>query len=100
MPTNWYQYISVIHHELAESRIRCGMEKLEEVQEPVEWQQGQHPHLGSVLTRARNKGYPKVCEDFTITDIGALSWLKAPTSVFTFKRILRNYARQAFKNGK
>ena len=58
MPTNWYQYISVIHHELAESRIRCGMEKLEEVQEPVEWQQGQHPHLGSVLTRAPNKGYP------------------------------------------
>ena len=75
------------------------MEKLNEVQEPVEWQQGQHPHLGSVLTRARNKDYPKVCEDFTITDIGAFSWLKAPTSVFTFNTLLRHYIKQTLTHG-
>ena len=49
------------------------------MQEPVEWKQGQHPHLGSVLelaTKARRF-------DFTITEKAptrAFSWLKAPTS--------------------
>ena len=74
--TVWY--ISVIHHELAESRIRCGKEKLEEVQEPVEWQQGQHPHLGSVLELATKA--PRF--DFTITE-------KAPTRDFAWLKARR-----------
>ena len=38
----------------------------------------------------------KVREDFTIR---AISWLKAPTSVFTFKTLLRHYAKQEPKHG-
>ena len=40
---------------------------------------------------------------FTITETGptrAFSWLKAPTSAFTFKTILRHYAEQALTHGK
>ena len=40
--------------------------------------------------RASNEGYPKVPEDFTITEKAptrALSWLNAPTSAFTFKTL-------------
>ena len=40
----------------------------------------------------------KVREDFTITEKAhtwAFSWLKAPTSTFTFKTLLRHYAKQA-----
>ena len=38
----------------------------------------------------------KVHEDFTITEKAptrAFSWLKAPTSAFTFKALLRHYAK-------
>ena len=38
----------------------------------------------------------KVCKDFTITEKAptmAFSWLKADTSAFTFKTLLRNYAK-------
>ena len=38
----------------------------------------------------------KVREDFTITEKAptrAFSWLKAPTSAFTFKTLLRHYAK-------
>ena len=30
----------------------------------------------------------------------AISWLKVPTSTFTFKTLLRHYAKQAPKHGK
>ena len=46
-----------------------------------------------VDSRASNEGYPKVREDFTIME-KAFSWLKAPTSTFTFKTLLRHYAEQ------
>ena len=39
----------------------------------------------------------KVREDFTITEKAstrAFSWLKAPTSAFLFKTLLRHYAKQ------
>ena len=51
----------------------------------------------SVLSRAANN--PSV---FTITyyRTRALSWLKAPTSAFTFKTLLRHYTEQAPKQGK
>ena len=48
--------------------------------------------------RASNEGYPNVREDFTITEKAptrAFSWLKAPTSAFTFKTLLRHYAKRA-----
>ena len=32
---------------------------------------------------------------FTITEKSPTSWLKAPTSAFTFKTLLRHYAKQA-----
>ena len=47
-------------------------------------------------SRASNEGYPKVPEDFTITEKAplvtraAFSWLKAPTRTFTFKTLLRH----------
>ena len=47
------------------------------------------------LCEHRNEGYPNVPEDFTITEKApsrAFSWLKAPTSIFTFKTLLRHYA--------
>ena len=47
---------------------------------------------------AGNEGYPNVPEDFTIMEKAptrAFSWLKAPTSAFTFKTLLRHYAKQA-----
>ena len=52
-----------------------------------------------VLTSAWNEGYPNVPEDFTITvtekaPTRAFSWLKAATSAFTFKTLLRHYAKQ------
>ena len=54
--------------------------------------------LSAVERRASNEGYPKVPEDFTITEKAAtraFSWLKAPTSDFTFKTLLRYYAKRA-----
>ena len=48
-------------------------------------------------TSAWNEVYPNVPEDFTITEKAptrAFSWLKAPTSAFTFKTLLRHYAKQ------
>ena len=45
-------------------------------------------------TRAWNDDYPKVPEDFTITDMAptrAFSWLKVPTIAVTFKTLLRHY---------
>ena len=44
--------------------------------------------------RASNEGYPKVREHFTITEKAptrAISCLKANTSAFTFKTLLRHY---------
>ena len=52
----------------------------------------------SVSSSAWNEGYPNVPEDFTITEKAptrAFSWLKAPTSAFTFKTLLRHYAKRA-----
>ena len=49
----------------------------------------------SIHIRDSNKGYPKVFENFTITEKAptrAFSWLEAPTSVFTFKTLLGNLA--------
>ena len=54
-------------------------------------------------TRAWNEGYPKVREDFTITESAptrTFSWLKAPTSTFTSKTLLRHYAKQTLTHGK
>ena len=43
----------------------------------------------------------KVREDFTEkAPTRALSWLKAPTGAFTFKTLLRHYAKQAPEHGK
>ena len=55
----------------------------------------EHHPTSSVATgaeqhRASNEGYPKVHEDFTITEKApnrAFSWLKASTSAFTFKTL-------------
>ena len=47
---------------------------------------------------AWNEGYPNVPEDFTITEKAptrAFSWLKAATTAFTFKTLLRHYAKWA-----
>ena len=49
-------------------------------------------------TSAWNEGYPNVPEEFTITEKAptrAFSWLKAPTTAFTFKTLLRHYAKRA-----
>ena len=49
-----------------------------------------------LATRAWNEDHPKVREYFTITiSTRAFSWLKAPTSAFTFKTLLRHYAKRA-----
>ena len=49
-----------------------------------------------VCARAWNEGYMKVREDFIErAPTRAFSWLKAPTSAFTFKTLLRHYAKQA-----
>ena len=51
----------------------------------------------AVDTSASNEGYPKVPEDFTIKEKAptrAFSWLKAATSAFTFKTLLRHYAKR------
>ena len=51
----------------------------------------------SAGTRASNEGYPKVCEDFTITE-------KAPTRAFSWLKMLlalshlRHYAKQVLKH--
>ena len=54
--------------------------------------------LNCILCSAWNEGYPNVPEDFTITvkaPTRPFSWLKAPTSAFTFKTLLRHYAKRA-----
>ena len=51
-----------------------------------------------VLGRDWNEGSRRLLEDFTFTEKActrAFSWLKAPTSAFTFKTLLRHYAKQA-----
>ena len=53
-------------------------------------------YLVPIFTSAWNEGYPNVPEEFTITEKAptrAFSWLKAPTSAFTFKTLLRHYAK-------
>ena len=48
--------------------------------------------------RASNEGFPNVPEDFTITEKAptrAFSWFKAATTAFTFKTLLRHYAKRA-----
>ena len=52
----------------------------------------------ALSTSAWNEGYPNVPEDFTITgkaSTRAFSWLKAPTSAFTFKNLFKHYAEEA-----
>ena len=54
-------------------------------------------------TRVDNWRYPKVREDFTITEkapIRAFSQLKAPSSAFKFKTLLRHSAKQGLPHGK
>ena len=49
------------------------------------------------LAGDHREGYPKVRDDFTITEKAAtraFSWLIAP-SAFTFKTLLRHYTKQA-----
>ena len=49
-------------------------------------------------TRAWGKGYLEVPEDFTIMEKAptrAFSWLKVPTSAYTFKDLLIHYVKQA-----
>ena len=51
-----------------------------------------------IVTRASNDCYPKVRDDFIITKKAptrAFSWLKEPTSAFTFKTLSRHYAKWA-----
>ena len=52
-----------------------------------------------VLPRASNEGFRTLREDLTITEKApppsrAFSWLKAPTSGFTFETLLRHIAKQ------
>ena len=52
---------------------------------------------GDILYSLQNEGYPNVPEDFSITEkvpTRAFSWLKAATTAFTFKTLLRHYAKQ------
>ena len=52
--------------------------------------------MTTLITRASNEGYLKLCEDFMEkVPTRAFSWLKAPASAFTFKILLRHYAKQA-----
>ena len=53
---------------------------------------------GDMVSRASNEGYTNVHEGFTITEKAptrTFSWLKAATTTFTFKTLLRHYAKQA-----
>ena len=53
---------------------------------------------GDMVSRASHEGYTKVREGFTITEKApsrAFSWLKVPSSAFTFKTLLRHYAQRA-----
>ena len=61
------------------------------------WVRGPAQHC-SICIRASNEGFPKVPKIFTITEkvpTRAFFWLKAPTSAFTFKTLLRHYAKRA-----
>ena len=53
----------------------------------------------NTTSRASNEGYPRVPEDFIITEKApsrAFSWLEVSTSDFTFKMLLlRHYAKRA-----
>ena len=51
-----------------------------------------YPDLETEHTRAWNKGYPKISKSRLVK---TFVWLKAPTSAFTFKILLRHYAKQA-----
>ena len=56
------------------------------------------PLAHTAATSAWNEGYPNVPEDFTITvkaPTRAFSWLKAATTAFTLKTLLRHYAEWA-----
>ena len=51
---------------------------------------------GDMVSRASNEGYTKVREGFINTEKAptkAFSLLKAPTSAFSFKTLLRHYAK-------
>ena len=61
-------------------------------------------YIITVASRASNEGYPKVPKEFTITEKAptrAFSWLKAATTTFKFKTLLRHYdyAKHALTGG-
>ena len=50
-------------------------------------------HWPAQHTRASNEGSRRLSD--VLQSTRAFSWLKAPTGVFTFKTLLRHYAKQA-----
>ena len=54
-------------------------------------EEAEHQAVGGVQNRAAN--YPSVLTIPEKAPTMAFSWLKAPTSAFTFKSLLRHYAK-------
>ena len=54
-----------------------------------------HHLLGAPGELLLLESYSKVREDFAITEkaLRAFSWLKVPTSAFTYKTLLRHYSK-------
>ena len=52
--------------------------------------------LAGVLLEIQTKVHPKVLNHGE----GPFSWLKAATTAFTFKTLLRHYAKQVLSHGK
>ena len=60
-------------------------------------------HRNGENVQYRGELQTNLCEDFTITEKAptwVFSWLKAPTSAFTFKALLRHYGKRALTYGK
>ena len=65
--------------------------------------QGVEAAAGAGVVYSFKRRFPKIKRCFTIAEEAptrAFSWLKAPTGVFTFKTLLRQYAKQALTHDK
>ena len=76
---------------------QCQVKIVNTINGPDNYLDSSPAQVGGLKTRASNEGYPKVPEDFTIMEKAptrAFFWLKAPTSAFTFKTLLRLSRRE------
>ena len=88
---------AVVARHPVQQRLQPALRRLD-----VGVQEGQHVSSGRPGASSHGvvRAVNKPSRSFTVPGVGPLSLLKAPTSAFTIKNLLRHYTNQGFKHGK